>query len=134
MRARYSMIERGGEGGHGSPSRVGALGSGLAGGDDSSAYVRNVNVPVCVCQCVCLCARGWSWRSKLVRFCRDVRRERGHALTAINCKMFLQVGDLEDDGGYSVGIAPSHAKPVGGIESKSPGVDRVTLYGGPLLC
>jgi hypothetical protein len=31
-----------------------------------------------------------------------------------------QVGDVEDGGGFSMGIAPSHARPAGGIESRSP--------------
>ena len=38
-----------------------------------------------------------------------------------------QVGELEEDGGYSVGIAPSHAKPTGGIEPKSPGTRRALV-------
>lgn len=32
------------------------------------------------------------------------------------------VGELEGSGGFALGLAPSHARPVGGIEARSPGL------------
>ncbi len=48
LRARFSLVDRGADTGHWSPTRVGGGGAGAAGGDDNAAYVRGVQSTVFV--------------------------------------------------------------------------------------